>query len=319
MDTNQKEINHSESAYCRSCAGGNLRFLFTSKNVHGRHLLSEDRFEIFECHDCKAIFTNTDVSDAYYRKYYPDNYYEEHPSNNITIRLQKILDWTIFSNKLKLINRYKPEGNKLLEIGCAKGLFLNRLSDSFDKYGVEINPLGYQFIKDNYQDITVYNEDISKNPLDTGGVQFDMIAIWHVLEHIAKPDSFFKNLTKLLAKDGIIIMTVPNGNSLGFRFTKEAWFHLDTPRHLFFFRHDYLQAMLKKHKLQILKMVSEPVEYFQDFPFSILKKLNMKNRIVTRLLAPVIVPTAIGVRLFIALFLPHLAELNTYIIKKEAE
>ena len=319
-----KDIEHQgtrndDPVHCRSCEGRNPRHLFTSKNVHGRHLLSNDQFKIFECLDCKVIFTNIDVSDAYYQKYYPENYYEESPSNSFAILLQKILDWTIFSRKLKLIKQYKPKGNKILEVGCATGLFLNRLPDSFKKYGIEINPKGYQFIKENYDNITIYNEDISKNALDTGDVRFDVIAIWHVLEHIANPDTFFKNLTKLLAKDGIIIMTIPNGNSLGFKLTKNAWFHLDTPRHLFFFRFEYLTSVLKKHKLQISKLVSEPVEYFQDFPLSIHKKIGMCNTILAWLLSPLTIPTAVCLRLLMALFFPLSSELNTYIIKEEAE
>ena len=105
--------------------------------------------------------------------------------------------------------RYKliPRLNgRILEIGCGRGEFLQYLPSTYQKYGVEINKLGIEHIRQNYKDITVFTDRIDSptfNPASLG--TYDIIIMWHVLEHIEDPIIFFQNISKLLSEKGVLL------------------------------------------------------------------------------------------------------------------
>ena len=62
---------------CRICLSDNVRLLFVAQDIHGRHVLSGDNFEIFQCKACDAAFTAVSINPDYYNKYYHENYYRQ--------------------------------------------------------------------------------------------------------------------------------------------------------------------------------------------------------------------------------------------------
>ena len=147
--------------------------------------------------------------------------------------------------------------------------------------------------------------------------QFDVIIMWHVFEHIENPLIFMKNIAKLLFKDGIIILDIPNRNSLGFNLTKKRWFHLDVPRHLFHYNYQIMCELLKKCELRIFGFRANNRDYLQDLSASFYMLFASKEPFIYKMIALVSIPVAFMVRLITALVAPRLAELNTYVIKKE--
>lgn len=302
---------------CRLCSSNETKLLFSAENVHGRHVLSNERFGVYECRQCGVSFTDVRVDGSYYKKYYPENYYSDNQPRSLIEKFFSVYERFSFQQRLKLIGKYKPRGNRILEIGCAKGRFLHFLPVSFEKYGVEINESGYRFIKENYKEITVYNTRIDDEGFNREGVKFDVIVMWHVLEHVDNPDSFLKKLSGLLGEDGVIIFEIPNRNSVGFNFTREAWFHLDTPRHLFYYNCKSLVPLLKKYGLEPVRCTGNPIDYFQDLAFSFYNKLMAKETLTGVIAAYLILPFALIVRLLLSLLTTRLAEVNTYIVKRE--
>lgn len=301
---------------CRICGSEDNKKLFTSQNVHGRHVLSKENFDIYECLQCKIACTDVKVDGGYYKKYYPDDYYETAVDNGL---VQSALGWLNrwgIARRLAIINKFKPfDGGKILDIGCAKGEFLNTLSNSYKKYGVEINNDGYSFVKKHYPHITIYNQKIDSKEFDTNQ-SFDIIVMWHVLEHINNPNTFLKALYKLLSKDGILVLEIPNRDSIGFNLAKDKWFHLDTPRHLFHYNYACLSELLKKYSLRIVSYSADPLSYFHDLSFSIFTKIRQNNWFVDFFLFVLVVPSMFIIRLLCSLFFPRMAEINTYIIKR---
>jgi len=300
---------------CELCNNKNIVFLFKSKNIHGRHLLSDDVFDVCECKNCGIVFTDITADSGYYQKYYPLNYYSSGQYNFFLGRVFSVLQKLSFLQKLRLIKKYAPQGISILEIGCAKGYFLHKLPSYFEKYGVEINENAYSYAKKHYKDITLYNERIESTSFAGKNRQYDVIVIWHVLEHIDNPDIFFESIAKLLAKDGVIILEVPNRDSIGFNLTKKHWFHLDTPRHLFHYNYKSLNSLLKKYNFKILKYKGSLIDYCQDLISSLYMKFKTNNCFLDSIMLAVIVPLAFSIRLVAALFIPAVSEINTYIIK----
>jgi len=300
---------------CKLCLGDKVNLLFVSRNIHGRHILGLDEFGVYECDDCGSVFTDVETNDEYYRKYYPDDYYSNARVNKLIDRMLSLLGKYSFRRRLKLIEKYKPEGNKLLEIGCAKGDFLRRLPAYFQKHGVEINPIGYQYIQEHYKEIKVCNVKIDSGSFNNVGTKYDIIVMWHVFEHIGNPNVFLKNVKKILSENGVVILEIPNRNSVGFKLTKDKWFHLDTPRHLFHYKYNTLKSLLNKYGFEIAYYSSPPFDYFHDLAVSIYKKLS-RNNIINRLFLLFSFPILISLRMFLALFSPSNAEINTYIVKQ---
>lgn len=259
---------------CLLCNLTNTRFLLKSFNIHGRYLLSEeDKFDILQCLDCGCMFiANIEVNDEYYKKYYDSGYYKNTYENKKLIScILNILSNYSFKKKQKLIlKNVQNEKRKLkiLDIGCGKGFFLNEIDSlKFEKYGVEISEEGYRSCK--IKGLNVFNDRLEN--IDFKGIKFDVVTLCHVLEHIEKPIELFNKINQILRSDGILILSTPNIDCLGFRYGKENWFHLDSPRHLILYNQKSINWLLKETGFKITKVKNEFYDYPVDLFWSLRK------------------------------------------------
>ena len=300
---------------CRLCSSSNTQLLFVSKNIHGRHLLGGEKFNVLECKNCKITFTDVDVNSVFYNHYYPESYYDEFHGNKFVEGILTFLEKFSFQRKLRLILRHKPPGNRVLEIGCAKGKFLNNLPTVFEKFGIEINENGRRYIQEHYPGITVYQGDIENENFGDCTKKYDIILMWHVLEHIKDPSAFLQRLSSLLNKNGVFIFEVPNRNSLGFRLTRKKWFHLDTPRHLFHYNQRSLKQLLNQQGLKVIEYSGNAVDYWHDFTTSICKCFSTKVPIINKVFYFIFFPIGFTIRTLLSIFSAQTAEINTYVVK----
>ena len=84
------------------------------------------------------------------------------------------------------------------------------------------------------------------------GRQFDIIVIWHVLEHMDDLQQVLSFLQTHLCDDGLVVVSVPNYSSWQSRLFGRHWFHLDLPRHLLHFRRKWLLSTLEATGLKVL-------------------------------------------------------------------
>jgi SAM-dependent methyltransferase len=75
---------------------------------------------------------------------------------------------------------------------------------------------------------------------------FDVITMWHVLEHVMNPVEVLAELRSLLKPDGVLVVSVPNFASWQSEVFKGGWFHLDPPRHVLQFEPDTLADCLRR-------------------------------------------------------------------------
>ena len=300
---------------CRLCSSSNTQLLFVSKNIHGRHLLGREKFNVLECKNCEVTFTDVDVNSLFYSHYYPENYYDEFQGGRLIGGILAFLEKFSFQRKLRLILRHKPLGNRVLEIGCAQGKFLNDLTPTFKKFGVEINENGRRYIQEHYPEITVYQDDIESENFGDCSTKYDIILMWHVLEHIKDPSAFLQRLSSLLNKNGVFIFEVPNRNSLGFRLTRKKWFHLDTPRHLFHYNQRSLKQLLNQQGLKVIEYSGNAVDYWHDFTTSICKCFSTKVPIINKVFYFMFFPIGFTIRTLLSIFSAQTAEINTYVVK----
>ncbi|HQP91542.1 MAG TPA: class I SAM-dependent methyltransferase, partial [Candidatus Omnitrophota bacterium] len=255
---------------CKVCGTEKLRLLLNSRDIHGRHILSEDRFEVLECPDCSCAFTKIEVNLDYYKKYYKDDYFCEKNNSGLAGKLLLILQNFGFRARSSLIKRYAGDNARLLEIGCGRGDFLFYLPGSLKKSCVEINPGAVEFIKSKMKDIDIYSLRLDDKSEDISLLdgRFDIVLAWHSFEHFSDPVILFKNVNKTLDLNGVLIFSVPNKASLGLRLAGERWFHLDTPRHIVHYDRKSIERIAQLSGFDIVEFRSSVVDYFHDLAAS---------------------------------------------------
>jgi 2-polyprenyl-3-methyl-5-hydroxy-6-metoxy-1,4-benzoquinol methylase len=136
--------------------------------------------------------------------------------------------------RMKPILKYK-NGGRLLEIGPWMGIFSCNAKDAgFDVTAIDIDENCINFLNN----VVVVRALQSSDPAETLGQikeKFDVIAMWHCLEHLRNPWSLIERAAERLAPGGVLLVAIPNIESYEFSTLGAAWKHLDAPRHLYFY------------------------------------------------------------------------------------
>lgn len=258
-------LKHITMHTCPLCTSTKSTTVGTSYNRHGRHDIErDDTFTLLRCEVCNLIFLGgVKINNAYYKKYYDAGYYP------LSTFLTKLLDSWSFTQKEKILLMNAPKRKhrlKILDVGCGSGKFLESLDgEKFEKYGIEIKEEGIKLSRQ--KGFTVYEKDVTK--IDFGKKKFDIITLWHVLEHLVDPVSVYNKINEILAVGGIVVFATPNTDSLGFRIGNKLWFHLDSPRHLMLFNRKSIQLLCEKTGLTIKSIKNEWYDYPLDLFWSV--------------------------------------------------
>ncbi|MBP7928072.1 class I SAM-dependent methyltransferase [Patescibacteria group bacterium] len=239
---------------CVLCQNENFKDAQTGQNPD---LL--DVFVIERCRNCGLMRTK-DFQEINLAKYYEttDYYAKKFSAFNI------LKDAFAAVVKKAPITRLKANG-KLLDVGCGDGKFLNLFSNrEWDLYGIE--PYGKPVSPS--KNIKFISEKFENTKLQDSS--FDVITMWHVLEHIENPTEVLRELHRILKPDGLIFISVPNINSFSFRLFKQHWFALYLPIHTYHYSINTLTALLNISGFEVQTINKFPIEYS---PFVILQSL----------------------------------------------
>lgn len=203
--------------------------------------------------------------------YYESDDYISHTDSKETVvdKLYQIVKKHALSNKLKLINSFKTADKNLLDVGCGTGDFLLVCKNNGWKVsGVEPNAKAKIAAENKLKgtkDSEIYSE-INRLNSET---QFDVITLWHVLEHVPNLQAYISSLKKLLKPDGVLIVAVPNFKSYDANHYKQFWAAFDVPRHLWHFSKKSIQLLFEKHEMSVVKIL--PM-WFDSFYVSLLSE-----------------------------------------------
>jgi SAM-dependent methyltransferase len=142
--------------------------------------------------------------------------------------------------RMKLIRDVQP-GGRLLEVGCGRGDFLRVASERFDVYGVEPNP---ELARD-----SAHSAPVHEGLLD--GVtwsEFDVVASFHVIEHVDSPSKFVAEMVRRLKPGGVLVIETPDIGSWPFRLLKARWRQF-IPEHYYFFDRGSMMELLGREGL----------------------------------------------------------------------
>jgi 2-polyprenyl-3-methyl-5-hydroxy-6-metoxy-1,4-benzoquinol methylase len=211
--------------------------------------ISKESFVLVQCENCLFKFTNPRPDEASIGRYYESEEYISHSntSQGITNKAYQVVRAITLKQKVSLINRFVPQKGSILDYGCGTGHFLSACQKKGWKIaGFEPNAAA-RTQATALTGTTIEAADISI----FAPASFEVITLWHVLEHIHQLNDTVKKILALLKPQGYLIVAVPNADSLDAQKYKESWAAYDVPRHLYHFNQNTMKRFLKKHKLDV--------------------------------------------------------------------
>jgi len=216
------------------------------------HSVSSEEFQLLVNKEFGYLETTPQPSAEKLPEYYKSEDYISHTDTkrNLFEKVYHIIRSISLKRKLKLINSFKSESRNLLDVGCGTGDFLQiAQQDNWDVYGVEPNEEARQIANSKTKN-TVYNiEQLLKFPKH----RFDVISLWHVLEHLPNLREHISILKSLLKENGTLIIAVPNYKSYDANYYKNFWAAFDVPRHLWHFNHESISKLFSKVDMKVLE------------------------------------------------------------------
>ena len=249
---------------CPICQNDKFEVAFETQD----YFLTNEQFTIVNCSACGFRFTNPRPEPEKLSEYYKSEEYISH-SNTKKGFVNKIYHFVRnhgHKSKYALINKFQKNGKSILDIGCATGEFLNFFKEKgWNVLGIEPGTNARKFAEENYK-LDVYDEEKLGKLSDNS---FDVVTMWHVLEHVPKLNERILELKRIVKDEGILVIAVPNCNSYDAVFYQKFWAAYDVPRHLYHFSTDTLKMLFKKHELSIIKIA--PMK-FDSFYVSLLSE-----------------------------------------------
>ena len=150
------------------------------------------------------------------------------------------------------------KGGRLLDVGCGTGIFLDmmRRQGEWEVFGVEINEEAAKYAREKLQ-LDVFAGDLSEANFPTS--YFDVVTLWHVLEHLHEPRSVLREIYRILRDDGWLLLSLPNAASCEAQLFKEFWAGLDIPRHLYVFTPAAVKELLRQESFETVKLRTQSI------------------------------------------------------------
>ncbi|RAW03166.1 class I SAM-dependent methyltransferase [Pseudochryseolinea flava] len=232
---------------CPVCSGAEFKHVDNCID----YTVSSEQFTIEACKACGFILTNPQPDSANLANYYISQDYISHTNkaNSIIDRLYLIARQYTLRWKKNIIHR-NSSGRDLLDFGCGTGSFIQYMqTQGWNTFGFEPSPAARKIA----QHIT--HNDVFSDIAELNESMFDVITLWHVLEHVPDLNQTIETLKKHLSTNGIILIAVPNHDSPDRKKYKANWAAYDVPRHLWHFNQHSLQHLFLKHGLRIVKTI----------------------------------------------------------------
>ncbi|WP_111308726.1 class I SAM-dependent methyltransferase [Confluentibacter sediminis] len=216
------------------------------------YTVSGEKFDLIENTEFGFLETYPQPSSEKLPDYYKSEDYISHTNSkrNLFENIYHLVRRFSLNKKLKLINSFSSE-KKLLDIGCGTGDFLQiAKNNNWDVFGVEPNEQA-RSIANAKTGHSVFNVD---KLLEFNPSSFDVITLWHVLEHLPNLEEQIPLFKKLLKPNGTLIIAVPNYKSYDAKFYKAYWAAYDVPRHLWHFNKQSISKLFSNVSMDVVKV-----------------------------------------------------------------
>ena len=228
---------------CPLCGGTQLEHTLTCVD----HYASGEAFHLCRCSACGFLFTQDFPVEAEIGRYYETPDYISHSDTRKGL-VNTLYHWVrtvMLGRKARLVmNEAHRRRGRLLDIGTGTGYFAHAMDErGWRVDAIEKNAQARAFAKEHFG-LEVL-PDGAWASLQEGA--YDVITLWHVLEHLEHLDETWETLNTLLTDKGMLLVAVPNCSSYDARKYGAYWAAYDVPRHLWHFTPSTIQQFASKH------------------------------------------------------------------------
>jgi 2-polyprenyl-3-methyl-5-hydroxy-6-metoxy-1,4-benzoquinol methylase len=232
---------------CPACSSSNIYPVLKAKD----YTVSKETFDIWECGQCTLRFTQEVPAAAAIGKYYQSDAYVSHSDTKkgLINRLYHLVRNYTLQSKRKLVTRLSGrKDGALLDVGAGTGAFAAVMQE----HGWLITGLE--------PDTTARNNAFQQHGLQLQTLEalynqppayFDVITMWHVLEHVHDLHQYLNTYRQILHPDGTLLIAVPNYTSLDAQEYGTHWAAYDVPRHLYHFSPQSMALLMEQHGFKV--------------------------------------------------------------------
>ncbi len=215
------------------------------------YTVSKETFGLYRDGKYDMLITFPKPSLEELSKYYESEDYISHSNKKkglFSFLYQTVRGFTL-KNKLNIIQHFHVEKGTLLDIGAGTGHFLDLAQkNKWIVTGIEPN-LGARTMA------AEKGISFAENIQSLANNSFDVITMWHVLEHVYDLDEQIKELKRVLKPDGVLVIAVPNFRSFDARYYKRFWAAYDVPRHLWHFSKKSIKLLFQEKQMKVVEMI----------------------------------------------------------------
>jgi len=226
--------------------------------------VSQELFELLYDEELDMLITHPQPSLEKLPSYYESVDYISHTDGNKSTfeKMYQFVKGIALKNKLKLINSESSKG-KILDIGAGVGDFLSvAKNDGWETIGVEPSDKAKTIAKNKGVSFVENLSELESN-------SFDVITMWHVLEHVPDLENQIKELKRLIKPNGTVLIAVPNFKSFDASYYGNFWAAYDVPIHLWHFSKIAIKKLFAKENLELVNVL--PMK-FDSFYVSLLSE-----------------------------------------------
>lgn len=216
------------------------------------YTVSHETFTLLIDQESELLVTTPRPNDEELEKYYESVNYISHTDAKkklIDKIYQSVRNYTL-KRKLKLINSLNSEEKTILDIGTGTGDFLLICKkNGWRVTGIEPNKKARELAEKKLDaNLFIQTSSLSNK-------KYDIITLWHVLEHVPNLNEYISNLKKLLKSNGTLLIAVPNYKSFDALYYKEFWAAYDVPRHLWHFSKKAIIKLFQTENMKVEKII----------------------------------------------------------------
>ncbi len=205
-------------------------------------------YEVHICSECGMGITYPQPSRSQIDRLYSAEKYRDHQSRFI-LPIEKLVRFFRKARKKQI--EYFIKNGRILDLGCGRGIFLLTMkAGGWETHGLELNEETAQYAREG---LVLDIKTVSLREAKFADNYFDVIVIWHVLEHLSDPIETIEECRRILKSGGLLVVAIPNFESFQAKISGSHWFHLDIPYHLYHFTLKNLKLVLEKNSFKIVK------------------------------------------------------------------
>ena len=242
---------------------------------------SNKTFELYKCKICTLYQIKPTPSqeeiNSFYTLDYPGNFVDTNENESgLSFRIKNLIYvsyravFKSFYRERSSIQKYKKEKGleslSSLDVGCGDGNFLISLKNSQNSlYGIDIDTLVIENLQKKHG---IKGEVTTIDDFKTSQ-KFDVISMSHFLEHSSDPKKTLEKVKSLLKKDGLLLIKLPNINSITFKIFGKYCYSLDIPRHLYMFSPKTISNYLELTGFEVISCNSNLEKYIYPSIYNI--------------------------------------------------